>query len=368
MSDYWQSFFETDQPIKHGLPAFTYTSMEFAKKENQSIFMHRWVFVGFAHELASIGDVLPVEVAGRPFFLVRNQQNEINAFHNVCRHRCLKLVETKKNCGSLIQCPYHSWLYDLDGALQAAPYFGGRDRSPPPGFSLAEHGLTAVKCRTWHDWIFINMDDEGESFEQFIAPLANQLKDVDLNRIKPVTTLDFGVLETNWKALMENFIEPYHVQFVHRTTTSQPLRDHFTIIDRHCLGSGCDIGQGRSIDDAGTLAVTSRFLTLFPNFVIGTYAPDQIGVHLNRPLGAGQTHQRRVIYLDESNQPSAAQIEKMRLLWHDVHREDHAICERLQAGRVSDVAAQGGYLSPCWEDSVRQFQELVAESVLQRFP
>ncbi|WP_423908738.1 aromatic ring-hydroxylating oxygenase subunit alpha [Candidatus Spongiihabitans sp.] len=367
MIDQFENFLKTDNLVKHGLPAFVYTSDAFREIENHTVFTNSWVFVGFAHELGEIGDVQPVTVAGKPFFLVRNDNNEITAFHNVCRHRCLKLIESSGNCGQLIQCPYHSWIYDLQGALKAAPYFGGRDRKPPPGFLLEDHGLVAVSCETWHDWIFIRINGEdtdgGLAFDKFIAPLKKRLENIDLAQIKPVATIDFGVLQTNWKALMENFIEPYHVQFVHKTTTSQPLVDHYTILEDHCLGSGCDIAEDKNKDDLKTLAVSSRFLTLFPNFVIGTYAPDQLGVHLNIPVNAGETRQRRVIYLHKDNPASEKEIQQTRQLWYDVHKQDHAICERLQLGRVSEIAADGGYLSPHWEDSVRRFQELVVESV-----
>lgn len=385
----FKNFLNNDQPVKHGLPAFAYTSDAFREIENHTVFINHWVFVGFAHELSQIGDVQPITVAGKPFFLVRNNNNEIAAFHNVCRHRCLKLIASSGNCGQLIQCPYHSWMYDLQGALKATPYFAGRDKKPPEGFSLAENGLLPVSCETWHDWIFIRINDGNnatqsysQAFARFIAPIEKRLEDIDLAQIKPVATIDFGVLQTNWKALMENFIEPYHVQFVHKTTTSQPLLDHYTIVEEHCLGSGCDIAHEnetaeksaaeneatqsqatQSGDDSNTLAVTSKFLTLFPNFVIGTYAPDQLGVHLNIPLSCGQTGQRRVIYLHKDNPATAKQIEQLRDLWRAVHKEDHAICERLQLGRVPEVATDGGYLSPHWEDSVRRFQELVVESV-----
>ena len=361
----FDKFLESTGPVKNGLPGSVYTNEEFRSIENKTIFTRNWVFAGFAHELDMPGDVLPVTIAGKSFFLVRNDDDEISAFHNVCRHRCLKLIDSPGNCGSLIQCPYHSWVYDLNGNLKAAPYFGGKDRTPPEGFSLQDNGLVAVQCATWHDWVFINIDGNAGPIEDFIAPLQRQLGNLDLDKIKPVATIDFGVVKTNWKTLMENFIEPYHVQFVHKTTTSQPLVDHYTVIDDHCLGSACDIEEKEKegIDKSSTLAVTSRFLTLFPNFVMGTYAPDQIGVHLNIPTGSGETLQKRVVYVHRDSKITDEEIQKTRKLWQDVHKEDHDICERLQLGRHSDVAASGGLLSPHWEDSVRRFQELVVESV-----
>ncbi len=363
MIDQFEDFLNTKSAVKHGLPSFVYSSDAFREIENQTVFTNSWVFVGFAHELKEIGDAQPVSVAGKPVFLIRNDDNEITAFHNVCRHRCLKLIESSGNCGPLIQCPYHSWIYDLKGALKATPYFSGKDRKPPPGFSLEDNGLVPVQCETWHDWVFVNIDGNAQPFDAFVAPLIKTLGGLELDQIKPVATLDFGVLETNWKSLMENFIEPYHVQFVHKTTTSQPLTDHYTIIEDHCLGSACDIEENPGKDTSGTLAVTSSFLTLFPNFVMGTYAPDQIGIHLNVPINATQTQQRRVIYLHKNNKASTKEIDNLKKLWYDVHKEDHGICERLQTGRQSDVAINGGYLSPHWEDSVRRFQELVMKSV-----
>ena len=183
----------------------------------------------------------------------------------------------------------------------------------------------------------------------------------------PVATLDFGEVKTNWKFLMENFIEPYHVQFVHKTTTDQPLLDHYTVVDGPCVGSAVDISKskGDARVQQNALAVTSRYLTLFPTFVLGVYQPDQIGVYLNVPLGPDRTHQKRVIYTLKQEGLPEAETEALKQLWWAVHKEDHEMCERLQEGRRSEVAADGGVLSPHWENSVRSFQQLVVEAVTQ---
>jgi choline monooxygenase len=163
---------------------------------------------------------------------------------------------------------------------------------------------------------------------------------------------------------MENFIEPYHVQFVHQTTTSQPLQDHYPVIEGKCLGSAVDLSEEQIANAGkGTLGVSSRYLTLFPNFVLGTYAPDQIGVHLNVPVDTETTLQFRVIYVHQDASYSDAETQELKDLWYAVHREDHAICERLQTGRHSNISTQGGVLSPYWETSVRKFQELVANAI-----
>jgi choline monooxygenase len=362
MSFSFELFHNPSGNIKHGLPAYAYTDEGFHRTENQTIFAQNWIFAGFAHQIENAGDVIPITVAGKPIFLVRNEKNQVLAFHNVCRHRCLKLVDQPRNCGSTIRCPYHSWIYGLNGELRVTPFFSGLQREAPEGFSLEENGLVPVACEVWHDWIFLNVDGKAKPFDQFIFPLKQQVGKLPLADVRPVATVDMGVVKCNWKLLMENFIEPYHVQFVHKTTTQQPLCDHRVIIDQHCLGSACDIEDKPSVDKSTTLAVTSKYLTLFPNFVMGTYAPDQIGIHLNIPMGVSETRQFRVIYVHKDNSITQTQIEQLKTLWYDVHKEDHEICERLQVGRQSEVADSGGYLSPHWETSVRRFQEMVVHS------
>ena len=359
--------FDRQEGIKHGLPGAAYLTEEFAKLENNYLFPSSWAFIGFAHELPNTGDAIPIQIAGQPLLMVKNETNEINVFHNICQHRHLQLVDEATNCGKLIRCAYHCWSYDLNGRLKSAPYFTGQTvRSQEnENFKLEENGLTAVRSGLWKDWIFVNLDGKAEPFEDFIQPLKKLVEDIDFSRYTPVSMLDLGVVSCNWKLLMENFIEPYHVQFVHKTTTDQPLEDHYPVVEGNCLGSAVDLTEEQvaAAEGAGTLAVSSRYLTLFPNFVLGTYQPDQIGVHLNMPLDSENTSQRRAIYLHEDSSYSYEQIQQLHDLWYSVHLEDHAICKRLQKGRSSQLANSGGLLSPHWETSVRKFQELVANAV-----
>ncbi len=120
--------------ILRGLSPKAYTDKNFWTKENKTIFTKNWVFVGFAHELKNEGDVLPINVADQPILLIKESKNKINAFHNICSHRCLKLVDKEKNVGQIISCPYHAWSYDLKGNLVSSPHFGGTNNHQPKGF------------------------------------------------------------------------------------------------------------------------------------------------------------------------------------------------------------------------------------------
>jgi len=269
----------------------------------------------------------------------------------------------KKNVGKIIRCPYHSWTYDLDGKLKVSPHFGGTNQHTPKGFNNSDHGLKLIRIHIWHDWIFINLNGKAKKFEEYAKPLIKKFKGVNLKKIRNVATLDFGKIQSNWKFLIENFIEPYHVQFVHRTTTKQPLKDHYIIVDGICLGSGVDVKEENK--DSNTLSVSSRYLSLFPNFIIGTYFPNQIGVYLNVPISPGLTTQKRIIYTTEGKTMSEQEVDLQKKIWWSVHKEDHEICERLQEGRSSPASKQGGLLSPHWETSVQAFQKLIINATLK---
>ena len=345
-----------------GLPAKSYTDNDFWKIECDTVLSNGWLFVGFVHEFKKVGDVQPIFIAGKPILIVKNENDEIKAFHNVCSHRCLKLVNEKKNTGKLIRCPYHAWSYDLQGNLKAAPHIGGTNNHKPKGFNFKEHGLKSIRVHIWNDWIFVNLNGKAKKFLDYAKPLFSKFKDLDFNKLKYTATLDFGKINTNWKFLIENFIEPYHVQFVHKTTTNQPLKDHYTIVDGMCYGSGVDVKEEDS-KNSKALSVSSKYLSLFPNFIIGTYYPNQVGVYLNIPINPNITIQKRIIYTVDGSKMSKEDIDITKKIWWSVHKEDHEMCERLQEGRSSPASNKGGLLSPHWEDGVKAFQKLIIQSM-----
>jgi choline monooxygenase len=102
---------------------------------------------------------------------------------------------------------------------------------------------------------------------------------------------------------------------------------------------------------------------MFPNFVMGIYLPDQAGVHLNIPIAPDQTQQYRVLYSIGDQHYTEEDKKRLCDLWYDVHKQDHAITEMLQAGRASPVTDDGGLMSPYWENSAHEFQNLVLRSV-----
>ena len=131
-----------------------------------------------------------------------------------------------------------------------------------------------------------------------------------------------------------------------------------------CYGSGVDVDEEDTNNNAA-LSVTSRYLSLFPNFIIGAYFPNQIGVYLNVPISPGVTLQKRVIYTTDGKDMGDEEIEMVKNIWWSVHKEDHEMCERLQEGRYSPASNEGGLLSPVWEKGVQAFQKLIADGTVK---
>ncbi len=355
-------------PIKRGLPRAAYTDPAFFDLEMRTVFARTWVFVGFTHEIASPGDLWPARAGAAPVLLVRGHDNDVRAFHNVCRHRGSKLVDRPCNAKLRIVCPYHAWSYGLDGSLKTPSNFGGPGVHGAEGFEPAKHGLVPIRCTVWHDWILVNLDGKAPPFEDYVRPLEAKLRHIDFEALKPIIHIDSGVLDANWKFPLENYIEPYHVPVVHpETAAGQPLADHY-VLPRDGFLVGCGIDRrgaagDRDVRRAVFLDFSAHYLLLFPNFALFVYYGDetQVTIMHNTPLAADRNHQRRVIYQMGGVPPSPAMLAEWIKLNEDVVAEDWAMLRRLQEGRASPVLDDGGVLSPVWETADHDFESLVIE-------
>ena len=103
------------------LPREAYTDADWFARERKAIFAREFHFVGFASDLKAPGDFVTVTICGYPMIILRDQDEALRAFHNLCRHRGTELLEGTGNCGKTIVCPYHRWTYMLDGRLRGLP-------------------------------------------------------------------------------------------------------------------------------------------------------------------------------------------------------------------------------------------------------
>jgi choline monooxygenase len=356
-----------------GLPGHVYTSPEFFALERDLTFSRNWVCAGVIDDLPAPGDILPIDIAGIPLLLVHGQDGQIRAFHNICRHRGARLVSapTRRNA---VVCPYHAWAYALDGKLQRTPSFCGPDQSTHPGFDADKHGLLPVRCERWHRLLFVNLDPNAKSLLDHIAPLVARWKAYDFSLLRHGGSQRWE-LKANWKLAVENFVERYHLPFVHPTLNSVSSVKHTL----HITDGEGFVGVGSrnfaAPQPAGKELPTfpglnaeqstrAEYVELFPNVMIGVHY-HHVYAFILTPVAVDQTLERFEFFFvgDEAMTPHYAETrEKMIDLIRLVNGEDIDIVQRLHAGCTSP-AMQGSVFSPVMEDTTHKFQKIVVERI-----
>ncbi len=357
-----------------GLPNPAFTDEAFYALEQERIFARSWVLAGFARDIPEPGDILPVEIAGRPVLLLRDREGAIRAFHNVCRHRGTRLVDAPCRGRRSIVCPYHAWSYGLDGKLTGRPYFAGsgaRDQDLEGATGIA---LAPVRIAQWLDLVFVDLSGAAPALDELLRPITEALTGHDLSALRHAATLDFEVA-ANWKFACENFAENYHVFAAHpRLTRFVPMeqRNPGRFFGR-CFVNGYEIpalepGRGAELPHfPGLSEADSRrglWFLLFPTLGIEVF-PDQLAVFRVIPGSAGRSREELHIYLMAEAAEGPAHAEARQAVidtWHDLNLEDLGLLEGLQAGRASP-AYDGGLFSPVWEEPTHQFAQLVLEAL-----
>ena len=188
-----------------------YISKDFMQSEWEGIWTKAWLFAGLEIDLLEPGDFFIYDIGRESIVITRNDENEISAFYNVCQHRGNKIVTLESGSFSKVSCPYHGWTYGLDGTLEHVP-----DRELfKEGVPCDKKSLKPVKVSVWAGLVFINMDENSSSLETFLGPIVDQLKPYKFEKMNLVKHQTVSLLETNWKTVRDNFLEQYHVDFIH---------------------------------------------------------------------------------------------------------------------------------------------------------
>jgi len=193
------------------MPPGVYTSSVFLALELEHIFSREWICVGRSNSLKNKGDYLTHEVAGKSIIVLRDREQNIRAFANVCRHRMSTLLEGSGNASSIV-CPYHGWTYALDGSLRGAAFMARNS-----GFCREDYALTSVRCEEWLGWIYVTLDESRPSIAAELAPLESLISLYQMENYVE-TFRETHVWDTNWKILAENFMESYHLPVCHAGT------------------------------------------------------------------------------------------------------------------------------------------------------
>ncbi|MEV0480849.1 aromatic ring-hydroxylating dioxygenase subunit alpha [Streptomyces sp. NPDC050508] len=191
------------RPSGQSLEAPFYVGQEFFDLDIEAVFARSWLFVAAEAELPEPGDYVTVDIGSYSVIVVRDDEEDVRAFHNVCRHRGARVLNEERGSVGNIVCGYHRWTYGVDGKLLHA-------ESQAPGFDPSCFGLRTVHARTVAGLVFICLADEPPAdFDEVAARIEPYLAPHNLAKAKVATQIDL-VENGNWKLTMENNRECYH--------------------------------------------------------------------------------------------------------------------------------------------------------------
>jgi Rieske 2Fe-2S family protein len=356
------------------LPPRVFHDAQVFEFEQDRWFARTWLCVGREEEVATPGTYLLARAAGESVAIIRGRDGVVRAFNNVCRHRGSTLLDepaTGSGSGKLvrIQCPYHAWVYDLDGSLRRAPH-----TEEILDFDHADNGLLPVRLDTWQGFLFINLDPSAPPLLDYLGDLPAAVDAYPVANLHRARRIEYDV-GANWKVIGENYSECYHCPGVHPQLNRLSPYDRGQNLESTGPWAG---GWMELVDAADTMSTDGGshgrpplagigdenlrrvyYIVLWPNLLISLH-PDYVMTHQVWPLGA--EHSRvvcdwlfdpAVMALPDFDPSDAVDF------WDLTNRQDWAVCERQQEGTRSRAYVPGRY--SLMEDMVHAFDLMVAD-------
>lgn len=203
--------FRTNPLDSPTLPSRYYTDPELYRQELSAIHYRSWCYVGHTSDLSEPRSYFTDEIADQSIIVIKGIDNTIRAFFNVCQHRGHQLLEGRGQLGKGLSCPYHAWLYNLEGALVRAPY-----TETLANFDKADYGLKTVRLAISAGLIFVNLDAECAPFETELGGFGPSIEEQipAVSQFVAAHRLHYDI-NANWKAVVDNFSEAHHIPVAH---------------------------------------------------------------------------------------------------------------------------------------------------------
>jgi glycine betaine catabolism A len=335
------------------LPQQCYTDLDWFQREMETIHLDMWLCVGRANQIPNTGDYFVRRAGNASVIIVRDEQGEVRAFHNVCRHRgTLLCPQDEGSFAGRIQCQYHAWTYKLDGTLANAPHM-----EKVQGFCEADYPLSSVAIAVWDGHIFINLSARPIPFADHLAGLDKKFRPWRMEELQLVERRVYH-LKANWKLIIQNYSECLHCPVVHPML--QKL-SHYMSGENEApqptyLGGRMDLRQGvKSLTMDGTTARCSLpglssddqrrvyYYCLLPNFFLNLH-PDYMLTFTLWPRAVDHT---KIIcewhfHPDEIRKPEFDPKDAIEF-WDITNKQDWELSEMAQMGISSRGYQPGPY-------------------------
>ena len=339
----------------HPIPAAVNHSPAFLDHELRHVFAKDWVCIGREDELAEHGDYLTHEIAGVAVMAVRQKDGQIKGFINACAHRFACLLPKQRGSSKRFTCRYHAWTYDCNGDLLRAPYMEMKD-----GFNINQHQLKSICCETWEGFVYLSLDHNPIPIEARLKPFTeNIVGRYDMACYKTAFR-ESMIWDANWKNLIENFTESYHVPMAHRKTFAKhgkPLQDYICGEDSDFYGyhrapQASDTGSGAAHPDNDRLEGEWRRMMIdfcvFPCHLV-TLMPDYLWWISVQPHGTDQMKAQwgvafpPEVLADIADEDYEQWVNDFKAYMDVANDEDKELVEALHAGTRSPLLPQGTY-------------------------
>ncbi|MFT5218779.1 MAG: choline monooxygenase [Gammaproteobacteria bacterium] len=370
------------------LPASCYRDAQYHEAELEQIYAAGWMAIGFASAFAGLNQSWSVEVLGKPLLITRDEKNGLHVFENVCRHRGHLLQEENTQSGKVLTCPYHAWCYALDGRFINAPFWDGTENSAPDAAQKSTMGLVPVRFNVCYDLILVNLSaagsGEAESFNDLVAPLQSRWgASRPEEQLRCFSSKRYS-LQGNWKLAAENFLDNYHLPWVHPELGSsmeasiglevENLKLSENIIGFSHPTAGADKGKTAVPLPAWPgmnelEAQRQDLFFLFPNVCLvmeGYYLWSMILL----PTAVDRFDEQIALYVlgDEAMEPLYETSRKqLSDVIYQINQQDVKVIKNLQQGRQSEAASQGVY-TPFHDQLGKWFHQAVAQKMTQTSP
>jgi choline monooxygenase len=349
------------------LPARAYVEPGYLEAERKSIFSKSWQFVCHAEALANPGDYLTFDIQGQPLVALRDKSGVLRAFYNVCLHRAHELLSGHGNIKQ-ITCPYHAWVYRLDGSLRAA-----RRSDKIENFTEEDFCLTGVRIEEFLNLVFVNLDPDAAPLAEQTGDLAKEVREwaPDLDRLTHAHRIEYTI-KANWKSVVDNFLECYHCPTAHRDFVSLVNMDTYKV-QTHDRYSSHMASAGTRLDNTaygvdGASVQDHAVWWLWPNICLLRYPGEGNLMVLNVvPIDHETTFESYDFYFLNA-EPTESQMEAIRYIDQVLQREDIDIVESVQRGMSTPAFDRGRFMvdpdgSGLSEHGVHHFHGLVLDAI-----
>jgi choline monooxygenase len=340
-----------------------YNSPRYFDEAKEKIFAPSWQFIGSKEMVKFTGDVQPFVLLpgylNEPLMLTKDKEGQLHCLSNVCTHRGNLVAWQPCSRAGHLRCKYHGRLFGLDGKLLSMPEF-----KEVEGFPCEEDNLPGLPLKEWGNLLFTSLTAK-DTFMVYFKEMMERMHWLPLHEfvLRPDLGKTFEV-DANWALYCENYLEGFHIPFVHATLNAAlSFSDYTTVLYPKSI---LQVGVGKNEEDCFELPETSEdygssiaayYFWVYPNLMFNFY-PWGLSVNVVNPIDVHKTKVEFIVYMwreEKYDKGAGSNLDKVEL-------EDEEIVEQVQKGILSRFYKHGRY-SVTRESGTHHFHRMIAESM-----